>query len=96
MNLLRLMIDEVDLGVSMEKIKLHFQVGMCRASARTRIDQLLRMEIYRSIEARILAKDESQVQAASRMAGFSARAGKPSLGARKFSASFGNTMVRHF
>jgi len=35
-------------------------------------------------------------QAVSRMAGLSARAGKPSLGARRLTASFGNTMVRHF
>ncbi len=62
----------------------------------TKSDQVMRTGTDQGLAAGILVGKNAEVQAAWRMAGFSARAGKASLGARRLTASFGKTMVRHF
>ena len=64
---------------------------------RIRIDQVAPVVADQDFDAGFsVGVEAAPNQAASRMAGLSARAGRPSLGARRLTASFGNTMVRHF
>ena len=67
---------------------------LTRALGKT--DQVSLMKTDQGLEAGISVGKDVADQAASRMAGLSALAGKPSLGARRLTASFGNTMVRQF
>ena len=67
-----------------------------KTSALTKTDPLLLIRSEPVRETGFSVGGGAAGQAASRMAGFSARAARPSLGARRFTASFGNTIVRHF
>ena len=64
--------------------------------ALTKTDPLLLIRSEPVLVAGFSVGGGATTQAASRMAGFSARACRPSFGARRLTASFGNTIVRHF
>ena len=73
-----------------------FPVKPGTAWALTKTDPLLLIRSEPVLVAGFSVGGGATTQAASRMAGFSARACRPSFGARRLTASFGNTIVRHF